>query len=149
LAFPRQRGFFAVIQPLAKDKEVLMKKILLQGNAEKLLREYRPALWRKSALESVSGTGRKTLQTCAEQIRFTQGIVDVLRSKKLLGEKFYWIIYTTYLTDRQPENVDEILSEIARKYKVIPRRTYFRLKNRAIKLIDECLSEISQNEFAA
>ena len=122
---------------------MLMKKGYLKSKAQMLLFEYRPAIWRQAAFESVSGTENKVVQICKEQLRFTNEIVEMLRSNKLLGEKLYWIIYVSYMTERQPGNIEDILAGIAQKYGHIPRRTYFRLKRRAIKMIDDLLIEIA------
>ena len=113
-----------------------------KSNAHNLLLEYRATLWRKAALESVQGTGRKALQACKERLRLTQELVAVLRNNKLLGEKLYWIVFVTYMTDRQPCDIDEILSDIAIKHMPIPRRTYFRLRGRAIQMLDNHLNDI-------
>jgi len=118
------------------------------NNAQKLLLEYRPALWRKSLLETVPGIGNKALSACVEQMNFTQELAETLRSNRLLGEKLYWIIYASYLTDRQPVDVGEILDHIAEKHGHIPRSTYFRLKGRAIGMMDDRLNEMTGTKIA-
>lgn len=75
-----------------------MEKSQQQSKAQKLLLEYRSTIWRKTALETVLGTGHKALLACIEQIHFTQELTLSLRSNKLLGEKLYWIIYALYDT---------------------------------------------------
>ena len=110
-----------------------------ESPAQKLLNEYRHAIWRKEALEAVPGVGCEAVESCVEQICRTHELVAVLQGNKLLGEKLYWIIFASYLTDRQPGDVEEILSDIARLYKSIPRRTYFRLKTHAMKIMDDHL----------
>lgn len=113
-----------------------------QSKAQKLLLEYRPTIWRKAVLETMPGTGDVAKQACAEQIQLTQELVQSLRqrSNKQLGERLYWIIYASYLTEQQPSNVEKILLDIATMYKRIPRRTYFRLKGRAINMMDNILN---------
>jgi len=71
-------------------------------------------------------------------------LVEALRNNKRIGEKLYWIVYTTYMTNRQPGDVDEILSDIAIKHEYIPRRTYFRLRSRAIEILDNHLAGIAE-----
>jgi len=110
--------------------------------AEHLLLGYRAALWRKTLLESVYGLGYSPAHDCTEHIRITQDLVNLLRNKRL-GEKQYWVVYTTYMTDLQPGCVDEILANIAKEYGTIPRRTYFRLKAHAIEFLDTCLYEMA------
>jgi len=112
-----------------------------QSTAQKLLLEYRPTIWRKAMLETIPGTGDKALQACTEQIQLIQALTQSLRKNKQLGEKLYWIIYASYLTEQQPENVDKILSDIAAMYKHVPRRTYFRLRGRAISMMNDILNE--------
>jgi hypothetical protein len=125
-----------------------MVKKQSESNAQILLCEYRVAIWRKSAFEKITRASQKVSQAYAEQICFTEELVELLRSNKRLGEKFYWIIYASYMTERQPDNVDEILEEIAQNYKAVSRRTYFRLKGRAIEILDNFLNELEKNEFA-
>ena len=120
-----------------------MTKSKQASNAQKMLREYRSTIWRKSALEAVPGVGKNELSACVEQMNFTKELTTRLRSNKLLGEKLYWVIYASYLTERQPGDVGEILAVIAQNFEHIPRRTYFRLKKRAIKMMDEQLKEIA------
>ena len=113
------------------------------SKAQMLLLEYRPAIWRKAAHESISGTVNKVLQDCTEQIQLTNKLVEALQGNKLLGDKLYWIIYVSYMTKRQPNDVEEILTEIALKYRHIPRRTYFRLRRRAIRMMNDLLNHMA------
>jgi len=102
-------GLFAV-NLAVYERKVLMATKQLQSNAQALLLEYRPTKWRKSALEAVLGVGHKALHACVEQINLTKKLVELLRSDKLLGEKLYWIIYASYMTDREPGDIEEILA---------------------------------------
>ena len=113
-----------------------------QSKAQKLLLEYRPNLWRKSVLETVPEVGGNALQACVNQIQLTQRLAEMLRNNHL-GEKLYWIIYASYMTVRQPCDVVEILAVIAEKHERIARSTYFRLKERAIRIMDEQLKAIA------
>jgi len=118
-----------------------MKKGQDISNAAKLLREYRPALWQKTLLEAVPNAGNTALEDCLEQINFTRRLAEALRDNKLLGEKLYQVIRATYLSNRQPVDVDEILDRIANEYGRIPRRTYFRLRSQALRMMDIHLKE--------
>jgi len=136
------RGLFVVIRPFMKG-DMLLTNNKQQSRVQKLLLEYRPTIWRKAVLETIPGTGDKVIQACIEQIRLTQELAQSLRSNKRLGEKLYWIIYSSYLTEQQPANVDKILADITAMYKHIPRRTYFRLKGRAISMMDDILNHMA------
>jgi len=139
---PIHLGAFYFYSAIFERKMSMIKKSL-QSKAQVLLLEYRAATWRKSALESISKSGSKTLQSSIEQIRFTNELVETLRCNKLLGEKLYRIIYASYMTEKQPSSVEEILAAIAKMHEYIPRRTYFRLKKRALEMLDVQLKEIA------
>lgn len=113
-----------------------MEKDYKQSNALELLLRYRPELWRKTTLEAVSGIHNESLLVCLEQLYATQKLVETLKSDERLGEKMYWIIQATFMTEKQPKNIDDILDDIAARCAHIPRRTYFRLKKRAIEMLD-------------
>ena len=119
-----------------------------QSHAQNLLIEYRPTIWRKAALEAVPGAGHKALQTCIEQINLTQKLVDTLRNNKRLGKKLYYIIHASYMTKQQPGDVVEILADIAQMYGHIPRSSYFRLRERAIRMMDEHLELLAHKKIA-
>jgi len=114
-----------------------------QSNAQKLLTEYRPTIWRKLVLETIPVTGQMALKTCLKRIRFTQDLVAMLRKDKLLGEKLYWIIFSTYMTERQLGSIEAILDYLVQNYGYVPRRTYFRLRGRAIDILDSHLDVLS------
>ena len=122
------------------------KNMKSNSQAYKLLLEYRLTIWRKSALEAVPGMQSNALSACRKQIDFTNELVATLKGNKRFGDKLYWIIYITYMSNRQPCDVAEILSDIARKHESIPRSTYFRLRNRAITIMGNRLTEISNKE---
>lgn len=112
-----------------------------RSKSEHMLLDYRSAVWRKSILESVHGAGHDKVLACNEQIRATQELAGYLLNHKLLGEKLYYIIHCSYMTGRKPGRVEEILYGIAKRYGIMPRRTYFRLKKLALKIMDTKLSE--------
>jgi len=105
---------------------VFVTKDKSNSEAQRLLFEYRPTVLRKTALETALGAGCEALSPCIARINFTQALAEKLQGHKRLGEKLYWIIYFTYLTDRQPCDIDAILSDLAKKCGNIPRSSYFR-----------------------
>ena len=121
-----------------------MKNPNQQNKALKLLKEYRPALWRKSTLEAVPRTNSLSLTACLEQIQLTQALVESLKNDIRLGEKMFWIIRATFMTDKQPGDIDDILNDIAVKYEHVPRRTYFRLKKQALERLNERIETIAR-----
>ena len=118
-----------------------MRKSKQQDTALKILKGYRAVLCRKTALEAVYRANDEALLVCLEQIQLTNELVDSLKSDTQKSKKMYWIIYATFMTDKQLSNVEEILGTIAEKYERIPRRTYFRLKKQAIERLNELLGK--------
>ncbi|XBX07659.1 hypothetical protein QMP26_05715 [Enterocloster clostridioformis] len=54
--------------------------------------------------------------------------MELMRRYHPQGEKFYWVIYYTYLSAYKPENVSEILDNLEPHFPKIPRinrATYF------------------------
>jgi len=115
------------------------------GQAQSLLQEYRTVLWRKSALESIPGTGIKALDTCNKQISFTQRLVEILRNNGTWGEVQFSIISETYMTHKQPIDVDEILTAVVEKHGVMSRSFYFKQRQLAIAALDEQLEIMSNS----
>ena len=120
-----------------------MAKPRQQSKALKLLNEYRPNLWRKFALEACPGVNDHSLSVCLEDIQFVEKLVETLKCNIRIGVKMFWILQSTFMTDKQPGDVEEILSDITVKYECIPRRTYFRLKKQAIDRLDDYLDKIA------
>jgi len=121
-----------------------MTKNILNSEAEKILHEYRPTMWRKTVLENVLGIDSKEFISCLKKLNFVEDLAETLHSHKLLGKKLYWIIHFTYMTENVPCNKEEIFINIANKCGHIPRSSYFRLKARAIDLLDNQLKIISK-----
>ena len=121
----------------------------LNSRAHRLLLEYRTTLWRISALEVVPGVGCKALQAYKERILFVQSLVEILRNHKRLGDRLYSVIYAAYMTQWQPIDVDETLHIIEKTCGRISRRTYYRLRERAIEILDSHMEEIMKDECAS
>ena len=113
-------------------------------SAQQLLLAYKPTTWLQAALKTVPGVSPQALQDCAEQISFTHQLVHSLRSNKRLGDKLYWVIFTTYMTDHRTESVNDILAHIAKIHTPIPRSTYFRLRNRAVSILNVNIDHIKK-----
>ena len=52
------------------------------------------------------------------------------------GEKYYWVLYYTYMSAYRAENTDEILDKLEPHFPRIPRihrATYFRWRDKALR----------------
>jgi len=126
-----------------KKKEIRKQESYQERSyAQKLLSKYRNILWRKMTLESVSDIDTNAIKECKKKIHFVQELVRKLQNEKNLGNRLYWVIFVTYMTVNEPNNIDEILSIIEKEYEHIPRRTYFWLRGRAIEILDGYLTEM-------
>jgi len=120
---------------------VFMTENKSNSEAQKLLLEYRPTVWRKSALENALGTECDAFISCKNQLDFAQELIEILQGHK--DEKLYWVLYFTYMTDKQPSDISEILSALSKKCGSIHRSSYFRLRARAIAILDSYLSKMA------
>lgn len=62
--------------------------------------------------------------------------VDLMKQYHPHGEKYYWVLYYTYMSAYQAENVEEILDELAPHFPNNPRihrTTYFRWRDQAFE----------------
>lgn len=112
------------------------------GKARKLLLGYRPTKLRRVALKTVMGDGGDVLDVCEKQLNLVNELMEILRGHKLFGDKLYWVIFCTYMTERQPHDTGEILTDIESNCEYIPRSSYFRYRARAIKMLDDHLMKL-------
>lgn len=109
--------------------------------AEKGLEMYRKALWRKAVLEGTEEF-TKAAKIYNDFLKPMDEAVNSLRHrKKSSSECMYWVIYFTFLSFKRPLGVPEIMDEIAAIHRPMHRSTYFRTRERALKLLDEILTK--------
>ena len=68
--------------------------------------------------------------------------VELMRMYHPQGERYYWILYYTYMTPHQPENIAEIISKLEPHLPFtsgINRSTYFRWRDNALKAVEGIL----------
>ena len=113
---------------------------ILSKDIYTLLWEYREAmilmpLWQERQVD------QERLGNCNQLLKAIQTLVESLRKTPRIGEKMYWIIYCTYLSDLDPaqDGIEAILKDIAQQFEYIPRTTYFRLKDKAITELERKL----------
>ena len=91
----------------------------------------------------------EAIQTSRAFLKMIDDSVEVLRKYHPKGEKYYWILYYTYLSPHQPENVTEILERLEEKFPIIGRinrATYFRWKNEAFREVRSLLWGYEEEE---
>ena len=68
--------------------------------------------------------------------------VALMRKYHPQGERYYWVLYYTYMSAYRAENVDEILDKLEPHFPRIPRihrATYFRWRERAFEAVGNIL----------
>lgn len=78
----------------------------------------------------------EAIRSSGNFLKMIDDSVEVMRQYHPKGEKYYWVLYYTYLSPHQPENVEEILDRLEEKFPVLGRlnrATYFRWKNDAFR----------------
>lgn len=72
-------------------------------------------------------------------LKLLDGAVDLMRRYHPQGEKYYWVLYYTYLSPHEPENVEEILELLENHYPHIHRATYYRWRQTAFEAVGNIL----------
>lgn len=91
----------------------------------------------------------EAIRTSRSFLKMIDDSVEVMRQYHPKGEKYYWILYYTYLSPHQPENVNEILEKLEEKFPIpgrINRATYFRWKNEAFREVRSLLWGYEEEE---
>lgn len=68
--------------------------------------------------------------------------VELMRKYHPQGEKYYWILYYTYMSAHQPENINEIIRSLESHLPnnmQINRSTYFRWRDSALQAVEGIL----------
>ena len=68
--------------------------------------------------------------------------VDLMRQYHPQGEKYYWVLYYTYMSAYKPMNITEIISKLAPHLSQgirINRSTYFRWRESALRAVEGIL----------
>jgi hypothetical protein len=78
-----------------------------------------------------------------------ESAIELLRSKHKFGESYYWILYYTYLSTTELENVYEIIETLNSHMKSISYRTYYKYRNEAIEALSSILWGYSSKECNA
>ena len=65
--------------------------------------------------------------------------VELLRSKHKNGEVYYQLLYYTFLSPQEMQNVDEIIETLRPHIQDISRRTYYRKRREAIDALSSVL----------
>ena len=77
-----------------------------------------------------------------QYLRLIDEAVDLMRRYHPQGERYYWVLYYTYMSAYRAENTDEILDKLEPHFPRIPRMhraTYFRWRDKAFEAVSNIL----------
>lgn len=95
-----------------------------------------------SKLESYA----KSIERSNKMLQLLNSAVDILRSKHKHGEQYYWILYYSYLSPQQLQNVDEVIEKLEVHIMNISRRTYYRKRPEAVQALSNILWEYTSKD---
>ena len=75
-------------------------------------------------------------------LKLMEGAVDLMRKYHPQGERYYWVLYYSYMSAYKAENIEEILDELDPHFPKITRNhraTYFRWREQAFEAVSSIL----------
>lgn len=91
----------------------------------------------------LGGTKIESHARCIERsnqmLKLLNNAVDILRTRHKNGEVYYWLLYYTYLSPQQLQNVDEIVDQLRPHLRDISVPTYYRKRKKAVEALSSIL----------
>ena len=91
----------------------------------------------------LSGTQIESHARCIERsnqmLKLINSAVELLRTRHKSGETYYWLLYYTFLSPQQLENVNEIIEQLQPHIRDISRTTYYRKREQAVEALSSIL----------
>lgn len=81
----------------------------------------------------------KCIERSHRMLKLMETAIELLRSKHKYGESYYWILYYTFLSPQQLNNVEEIIEKLQPHIRNISFRTYYRKRQEAIEALSSVL----------
>ena len=88
----------------------------------------------------------RTISRSNEMLKLVNRAVEVLRTKHKYGEKYYWVLFYTFLSPQQYESADELVAQLKPHIHDISRPTYFRIRRKAVDAVSPILWGYSSRE---
>lgn len=101
----------------------------------------------------LSGTKIENHARCIERsnqmLKLLNSAVDILRTRHKSGETYYWLLYYTFLSPQQLDNVTEIIEQLQPHIRDIGRTTYYRKREQAVTALSSILWGYSSKDCMA
>lgn len=81
----------------------------------------------------------RCIERSNQMLKLFNNAVELLRTRRKNGETYYWILYYTFLSPQQLENVDEIIEQLQPHIRDISVPTYYRKRKKAVEALSSIL----------
>lgn len=81
----------------------------------------------------------KSIERSNKMLTLLNNAVEIMRNKHKHGEQYYWILYYSYLSPQQLQNIDEIIEKLQPHIVSISRRTFYRKRPEAVQALSSIL----------
>ena len=81
----------------------------------------------------------KSIERSHKMLQLVQSSVDLMRTKHKNGERYYWILYYTFLSPQDCGNVLEIMEQLRPHMHDVSYRTYYRQRDMAVETLSSVL----------
>ncbi len=101
----------------------------------------------------LGGTKFENYARCIERsnqmLKLLDNAVNILRTRHKSGETYYWLLYHTFLSPQQLDNVNEIIEQLQPHIRDISRATYYRKWEQAVAALSSILWGYSSKDCLA
>lgn len=123
------------------EVSMVQAKISFEIEADSKLEEFLGMTY--AAGMDLSGTDIEEQVRSMERNKKMLQIIDetanIIRKKQVDGETYYWILYYTYLSEKQIERVEEIVTLIGQHVDKMSWNTYYRKRREAVACFSKVL----------
>lgn len=81
----------------------------------------------------------RCIERSNQMITLLNNAVDLLRTRHKSGETYYWLLYYTFLSPQQLDNVEEIIEQLRPHLRDISVPTYYRKRKKAVDALSSIL----------
>lgn len=91
----------------------------------------------------------RCIERSNQMLKLLNNAVDILRTRHKSGENYYWLLYYTFLSPQQLDNVNEIIEQLRPHIRDIGRTTYYRKREQAVEALSSILWGYSSKDCLA
>lgn len=101
----------------------------------------------------LGGTKIENYARCIERsnqmLKLLDNAMELLRTRHKNGEIYYWLLYYTFLSPPQMDNVEEIVEQLQPHIRDISRATYFQKRGQAVEALSSIFWGYSSKDSMA